>query len=379
MEETQTSESMQTPQKVAAKSSISRQSIAKVKRHWMTLSFVFGFILDNITLNRVDQLFDNFILAMYVVLAMVALIILYASAAHKIQGKKGDFARKYAPLLVQFAFGGLLSGMLIFYGRSGAWGQTWPFLLVILLAIYGNETIRDRASRLIYNLAILFIGLFSYVVLVVPVFTGWMGPWVFVGCGLLALFIMYQFVQVLYRIVPNFLAMQTRSIIFTIGFIFFSFNFLYFANIIPPIPLSLKDVGVYHSVVRFENGDYQLKFEEGRWFEPFKKSDTTFHAVAEDSIFCFAQVFAPTKLKTDIVHVWERKNDETGKWEEHTRLTYNIAGGRGRGFRGYTLINNYTDGKWRCSVETQRGQVLGREVFEIDRTKPPGELVTEVR
>jgi len=345
----------------------------------MTLSFAFGFILDNITLNRVDQLFDNLILASYVVLAMLAMLLLYASAAHKIHGKLGEYGRKYAPLLVQFAFGGLLSGMLIFYGRSGSWVQSWPFMVVILLAIYGNETIRNRASRLIYNIAILFIGLFSYVVLVVPVLTGWMGPWVFVGCGVLALFIMYQFVQLLYRIVPNFMAMQTRSVVFTIGSIFMSFNFLYFANIIPPIPLSLKDVGIYHSVVRFDDGTYQLKYEEGRWFEPFKDSDDTYHPEAGDSIFCFAQVFAPTKLATDIVHVWERKNEETDEWEEHARLSYAISGGRAGGFRGYTLINSYTDGKWRCNVETQRGQLLGRETFRVDSTIAPRPLVTEVR
>lgn len=358
----------------------SRQSLSAVKRHWMTLSFVFGFILDNITLNRVDQLFDNIILASYVVLAMVALLLLYASAAHKIQGKVGEYARRYSPLLVQFAFGGLLSGMLIFYGRSGAWAQSWPFMIVILLAIYGNETIKDRAGRLIYNLAILFIGLFSYVVLVVPVLTGWMGPWIFVGCGLIALFVMYQFVQLLYRVVPNFMSMQMRSIVFTVGTIFVSFNFLYFTNVIPPIPLSLKEVGIYHSVVHFqETGEYQLKYEEARWWQPFKNSDDTYHPVSGDSVFCYAQVFAPTKLATDIVHVWERKNEETGDWDEHARLTYSIAGGRAGGFRGYTLINNFVDGKWRCSVETQRGQLLGREAFTIDSTSEPRALVTEVR
>ncbi len=370
-------EAEQTPQEKTSR--VPRKSLSKVKRHWMTLSFVFGFIIDNITLNRVDQLFDNFILASYVLLAMIALLLLYASASHKIQGRKGELARKYAPLLVQFAFGGLLSGMLIFYGRSGAWAQTWPFMTVILLAIYGNETIKDRASRLIYNLAILFIGLFSYTVLVIPVFTGWMGPWVFVGSGLLALFVMYQFVQLLLRIVPNFMAMQMRSIVFTLGTIFCTFNFLYFANIIPPIPLSLKDVGIYHSVVRIGDSIYELKYEAGRWFEPFKNSDDTYHAQANDQIFCFAQVFAPTKLATDIVHVWEFKNPDTGEWEEHASLPYSISGGRSDGFRGYTLIKNYTDGKWRCSVETTRGQVLGRETFVIDSTQAPRELVTQER
>jgi len=355
-----------------------RHVVRSVKRHWMTLSFVFGFLLDNITLNRVDQLFDNFILALYVILAMISLLLLYGGAADKLGEKLGNLSVKYAPLLVQFSFGGLLSGMLIFYGRSGSWSQAWPFMLIILLAIYGNETIRDRASRLIYNLAILFIGLFSYTVLVIPVFTGLMGPWIFVGSGLLALFIMYWFMRGLYKVVPRFLTIHMRAIVFIIGGIFIGFNFLYFANIIPPIPLSLKDVGIYHSVVRFENGDYQLKYEDGRWFEPFKDSDDTFHPVLGDNVFCFAQVFAPTKLKTDIYHKWERYNEESGEWTTHTRLSYAIAGGRDKGFRGYTLIQNYTDGKWRCTVETGRGQILGREVFTIDSQSPPADTVTRI-
>lgn len=362
------------------KKNTAQKSIVRVKRHWLTIAFILGFVVDNITLNRVDQLFDNFLLAMYVILAMASLATLYASSAGKIEGKFGNVAKLYAPMLVQYAFGGLLSGMLIFYGRSGSWTDSWPYLAIILFAIYGNETIRDRASRLIYNLAILFIGLLSYVVLVIPVFTGWMGPWIFVGSGLLALFIMYWFVRLLQTIVPRFIHLHQKTIIFMIGSIFAGLNFLYFANIIPPIPLSLKDVGIYHSVVRFENGDYQLKYEEGKWYQPFKNSDDTFHSTGSDNIFCFAKVFAPTKLQTDIYHKWEYYDYEDKKWIQHGgRLQYPISGGRDSGFRGYTLIQNYTDGKWRCTVETDRGQVLGREVFHVDSQNPPAPLVTRTQ
>ena len=172
---------------------------------------------------------------------MVSMLLLYASVAQKLEGKIAYYATQYAPLLVQFSFGGLLSGMLIFYGRSGAWAASWPFLLIILFAIYGNETIQDRAQRLLYNLAILFVGLFSYIVLVIPVLTGYMGAWIFVGSGLVALFIMYWFVQFLYRIIPYYLDLQMKTLVFMLGSIFAMFNFLYFANIIPPIPLSLKE------------------------------------------------------------------------------------------------------------------------------------------
>ncbi len=353
-------------------------TVRRVKRHWLTIAFFLGFVVDNLTLNRVDEVFDNVILASYVILAMAALLLLYASTAERLPIKFNDLARRYSPVVVQYAFGGLISGMLIFYGRSGAWLESWPFLAVFLGVIYLNETVKDRASRLLYNLAILFIGLFAYVVLVIPVFTGYMGAWVFVGSGLVALFIMYWFVQALYKIVPRFMELQMRPIVFILGMIYASFNFLYFANIIPPIPLSLKDVGIYHSVVRFENGDYQLKYEEGEWWQPFKDSNGTYHARPGDAIFCFAKVFAPTKLSVAIVHHWQYYDEVKKEWVEHSKLPYNIAGGRGDGYRGYTLIQNYTDGQWRCSVETERGQVLGRENFTIDSQGMPNDLVTRV-
>lgn len=352
--------------------------LSAIKRHWLTLSFILGFIVDNLTLNRVDQVFDNIVLATYVVLAMVSLFLLYASTAGKIDGVWGGHIRRYSPLVVQYAFGGLLSGMLIFYGRSGAWSQSWIFLLIILLAIVGNETLRDRTSRLIYNLSILFVGLLAYVVLLIPVLTGHMGPWIFVGSGLLALVIMYAYIQVLVLVIPKFISLHQKAIIFTIAAIYVGVNFLYFTNIIPPIPLSLKEVGIYHSVVRFENGDYQLKYEAGEWWQPFKKSDDTFHPQPGENVFCFARVFAPTRLSTDIYHRWEFYDPTTKKWIEHLRVSYPIAGGRGDGFRGYTLVQNYRDGTWRCSVETERGQVLGRETFLIDSSQPPSELVTRV-
>ncbi len=354
------------------------KTLRNLQRYWLTVAFLGGFLVDNITLNRVDQVFDNVILATYVVLSMVALLVLYAGTAGKFSETMNVRARKYAPLFVQFAFGGLLSGMLIFYGRSGAWAQSWPFLLLILSVIYGNETIRDRSKRLVFNLAIFFIGLFSYVVLVIPVFTGYMGPWVFVGSGLVALFITYVFIQVLFHIIPNFLTIHMRSIVFTLGSIFASLNILYFTNVIPPIPLSLKEVGIFHSVVRFDNGDYQLRYEPGKWWQPFKDSDKTYHAASGDNVFCFAQVFAPTKLSTEIVHVWEYKDPVTGDWTERSRLSYAIAGGRDGGYRGYTLIKNYQEGRWRCSVETARGQVLGREYFTVTTEPRERDLVTRI-
>jgi len=351
----------------------------RVKRHWLTVAFFLGFILDNITLNRVDQVFDNIVLFTYVVLAMVGLLLMYASAAEKLSARVQKYAQPYSPLLIQYAFGGLLSGMLIFYGKSGSWFESWPYLLIILVIIYGNETIRDRSRRLVFNVSVLFVTLFSYVVLVVPVLIGKMGAWVFVGSGLLALGIMYWFLRVLYSVIPRFFSLHARSVIFVVGTIYVSFNFLYFTNIIPPIPLSLKDIGIYHSVERLEDDNYKVVYEKPPWWLFLRDSDKTFHFEQGDYVYCYASVFAPARLKTDIYHRWEYFDEKKDEWVPHgERLSYPIEGGRGGGFRGFTRIQNYSLGTWRCTAETGRGQVIGRETFDIEEG-PQGELVTKIK
>jgi hypothetical protein len=335
------------------------------RHHWLTVAFLLGFVLDNLTLNRVDQVFDNVVLLTYVILAMISILLLYAGIAERYSDRVNIFLKDKSPFLMQYAFGGLLSGMLIFYGRSGSLAESWPFLLLILGVIYGNETIKNRGQRLVYNLVIFFVGLFAYLVLVVPVVLGKMGPVVFVGSGILALVIMYFFFGLVERIVPNFVELQKRKLVFIIGLIYLTLNVLYFTNLIPPIPLSLKHVGVYHSVVRYEDGRYELAYEKPKWWEWYRKSDSTFHYMQGENIFCYASVFAPSRLATQIYHHWEYYDEAQGQWIDHGRFAYSIQGGRDDGYRGYTQISNYREGEWRCTVETERGQVIGKEEFTI--------------
>lgn len=336
-----------------------------VRNHWLTVAFLFGFILDNLTLNRVDQVFDNIVLLTYVILAMSSIVLLYAATAERFGERMNHFLKNKAPILMQYAFGGLLSGMLIFYGRSGSLLDSWPFMLLIIGVIFGNETIKNRGQRLVYNLVIFFVGLFAYVVLVVPVLLGKMGPWIFVGSGLLALSIMYLFFGIIAKIIPNYIELQKRNVVFIIGLIYVTLNVLYFTNLIPPIPLSLKHVGIYHSVSHSEGGTYTLQYEKPKWWEWHRNSDSTFHYSAGEHIYCYASVFAPARLSTKIFHQWEYYDEASGSWKEHSRIAYSIEGGRGEGYRGYTEIENYREGKWRCVVETERGQVLGKETFTV--------------
>lgn len=342
-----------------------RQKVRKqFKKHWLTLSFILGFCTDLILLNQVDNLTDNLILLGYASLASVSLLLFYTGVAEKWGERFSRTLRKFTPGVMQYSFGGLLSGMLIFYGRSGDWVTSAPFLLLILSVIFGNELVHKRSDRLVYHLALYFIGLFSYIVLVLPIVFGAMGDLMFVLSGVVALIWVTIVVQVLYRIVPNYMRVNTRRVILVIGSIYATLHILYFTGVLPPIPLSLTELTMAHSVTVPETGTYRVVTEPQAWWRQLPFMEESLHPTAP-TLSCFAQVYAPAKLHTEIFHRWEYKGAD-GKWVERARINYPITGSNKGGYRGYTTISNVADGKWRCSVETGRGQVLGRSTAYVE-------------
>ena len=352
--------------------------VRHIKHHWLTIAFVGGFVTDYLLLNRVDDVFDNAMLLFYVVLATFSIALLYLGLSERLGGWFSQRARSIAPLAMQYSFGGLFSGMLIFYGHSGDLWASWPFLLLIIGAIAGNELVKNRGQRLVFNILAYFVGLFSYLVLVIPVFTGMMGPWIFLGSGFLALCFVYGLIRLLALIIPNYLLLEMRSLVFLVLGLFVFLNLLYFTNIIPPIPLSLQEIAVAQSVVRFNNPtSYELTYEPTTWWNLRQQFFPVFHPTADRGVACFTRVYAPTKIKTDIFHHWEYRGDD-GAWHEQFKLSYPITGAATDGYRGYTATTVFRDGVWRCSVKTARGQVLGRQQFTVDSTRKPEALVKRV-
>ncbi|MCB9815186.1 DUF2914 domain-containing protein [Candidatus Nomurabacteria bacterium] len=348
-----------------------------IRHHWLTFGFILGFITDTILLNQIDNLVDNLVLLFYVLLATTTMLLLYVGVAEKAPGVMVGWFKKYAPILMQYSFGGLLSGMLIFYGRSGDWLASAPFLVLILVVILGNEFLGKRSDRLVYNITLYFIGLFSYVVLVMPVLTGIMGDWMFVLSGFISIVIVSFVIRILYKIVPNFMEANIRRVILAVGFMYVGFNVLYFTSLIPPIPLSLTDMEIVQSVNKLESGGYRVVSELQPWYRSIPFIHPVIHPTG-GSIACFARVYAPTKLSTKIYHRWEYK-DEAGTWREHFRLGYDISGINQGGYGGYTKAESFFPGVWRCSVETARGQILGREIVNIDTKGKVGPMETQIR
>ncbi len=349
-----------------------------VSHHWLTIAFVLGFVTDFLLLNRVDDSFDNFVLFAYVLIATTSLFLFYAGVAERGGERVSSLLRRFMPVLMQYSFGGLLSGMLIFYGRSSDLFVSAPFLLLIVGVILANELIEKRSNRLLYNLVVYFIGLFSYLVLMVPVAIGEMGDVVFVGSGILAVLVMMMLVKLLSYVIPHYLVLQKRLIVFAIATLYIFFNTLYFLNVIPPIPLSLTELSIYQQVERTGIGGYRLVREDEAWWQKLSPLTRTFHPLPGSGAYCFARVYAPTKIKTEIVHRWEYYDETLGEWTTRFTQSYQVTSENKNGYRGYTVSNNLVNGKWRCGVETPRGQVLGRETLIVDKSVAPKDLVTVV-
>lgn len=347
-----------------------------IRTHISAIAFGSGFILDTLTLKRIDLVYENIVFISYLLTAAFGIILLHAVETGRFAPAFLSKHRAWLPVIVQLPLGGLFSGFVIFYTKSASFVTSWPFLLLLVGLFIGNEFFRKRYSRLVFQMSVFYFVLLTYLTLLVPTVLGTIGTSTFVFAGLLSLLLIGLFIHLVMYLFPMlYVHSMVRVWVAVLG-ICAAFNALYFTNIIPPVPLALMDIGIYHSIVRTETG-YRVMYEEHETYFPWRSTARTFHRGPGEAAYCFSSVFAPTRLRTSIYHVWERKVNDA--WIRESRIPFRIQGGRDQGYRGYTLKANLTDGLWRCAVVTERGQVLGRERFVVVSVPLVPPLVEGVR
>jgi hypothetical protein len=163
----------------------------------------------------------------------------------------------------------------------------------------------------------------------------------------------------------------------------------YFAGVIPPVPLSVQFIGIYHEVVppghdapatmqmaaipggaRPADRTYQLKHLRP-WWKVWQTGDQDFEARPGDIVYCFARVFAPDRFRDAIyVHWW--LEGPKGGWMDQGRAQLTVSGGRGDGFRTYATKKNYQPGRWRVAIETEDGRDIGIIKFKLTNDPSTG-------
>lgn len=143
-------------------------------------------------------------------------------------------------------------------------------------------------------------------------------------------------------------------------------SIMYFANWIPPVPLSIQHLGVYHNIEK-NNGEYMLSYEKP-WWRIWDNSDQNFAAYDGDKIYGFARIFSPVGFADKVIFHWLYK-DQRGEWVTAQKISVPIRGGRGHGFRAYTYKENYAEGHWILKIETLGGKEIGETKIHVKRKK----------
>lgn len=341
-----------------------RDWYARYERPISSVSLIGGFVFDALTLKRVDFFWENLWVVAHLLIVALCIILINRQEEGDMDYKDPARAHFWYINILQFFFGGLLSTYLVFYFRSATLSAAWPFLLLLGLAFWANESLKKYYARLTFQISLFFLSLLAFAVYIVPVLLHQIGPDVFMVSGLASMLALWLFLRGLGFSTGKRLITSRVSLIVSILGIFFATNLLYFFNLIPPIPLSLKEAGIYHSLVASGPGNYTMQYEDGGWRDYFKLHPT-FHTVFGETAYAYSSIFSPAQFETNIIHEWERYNATTNQWTTVSRVKLSALGGNEGGYRTYSILQNIAPGDWRVNVETENGQVIGRMRFEV--------------
>ena len=280
----------------------------KYERLVSSVSLVSGFVFDAIFLKRVDLFIENFWIIVHLAMAAVGIIALNILEKKRIQSAGAEQARSkwhfWAIIWTQFAFGGLLAAFLVFYFRSTTFLVNWPFIFILALAFAANEIFKKHYVRMSFQIILFFLSVYAFMIFLVPILAHRIGGDIFIASGNASLAVLGVFLASL-KIIAREQFRQSRKILFlsVIGTTIL-INALYFANLIPPIPISLKDAGVYHSLAKNAEGNYAVTEEARGWLENLKAYED-YNFVPGSPVYVYTAIFSPTNFGARVVHEWQ--------------------------------------------------------------------------
>lgn len=339
------------------------------ERPLSALSMIAGFAFDNYSYRRIDLPNTQVLFAVYLALAASSIALLHFFTRRNEAGSPMPRWHSLLPVATQFALGGLWSAFLVFYSRGSALTASWPFLLVLLAILIGNEYFRNYHSKLAFTAILFFFALYSWCIVTMPILTGSIGTLTFLASGIAAAALFYVFALCLRKIgLEQWLTARKTVALGALG-VFAALNLFYFTGILPPLPLALAANGVYQTVSKTANG-YVARAEPQGWRVRFGATPVM-HVAPGHSLSVYSAVFAPISLSARITHLWQRYDPVSGEWRTVSKVTYEIHGGRDGGYRGYTIHHNIEPGDWRVDVDTADGRIIGRIRFNVERASKP--------
>jgi len=325
--------------------------------------FVAGFLFDTLAVGRIDKLHNIIHQASY-----LSLCAFFTSLElRELYGKFTPPARlknawRYHTGATHFMLGTLLNIYTLFYFKSASLGTSFVFLVLLAGLLAVNELKPFENSGTILRMTLFSLCLVSYFTYLIPTLVGSIGTLPFLGTLTASTLCVAGLAWWLKGHLPDPIPIVKRHLLIPYATVALGFAALYFLKVIPPVPLSLSSIGVYHDVQR-EGDRFALTMTRSRW-RFWERGDQTFTARPGDSIHCFISVFSPTNFKERLQVRWQFRDPEEG-WLDADTIPLDITGGRDEGWRGHTRKSNYKPGRWRVRVETSDRRELGRIALTV--------------
>ncbi len=340
-------------------------------KYWEVFFFLAGFFFDIFTLGEIDDTANIISQSIYLALAGLILIFEFTSInPDSIRNSKikRTFIKYYDPIF-HFITGSLLSVFTLFYFKSTSLITSFIFISLISFFLIANELPGFIKLGKIFKSFLLGICSVSFFTFLSPIVMNEIGrtPF-FIGIcfSLFFLFLLFNFykrksdVNVFkYFLIPSF----SSVLLFLILYIF---------KILPPVPLAIKDIGVYQKIEKL-NGVYHC-YHQKPWYNFWDKGDQTFYLNNNSKVHVFFAIYSPTNFSDSVIVRWSKK--EKSKWIKYDDIPIKIVGGRKKGFRGIAYKKNISPGKWKVSIRSKDLREIGRiNVNIIDEGRIPHEII----
>jgi hypothetical protein len=335
------------------------------------LSFICGFLFDIATVDRADSWIAIGQQVVYIAVILAALTQMFfeegrsgADPASLVFVKRWYY--QYRTALVHFFLGTLLNVYAIFFFKSSSLLVSFSLLAFLVFLLWANESEHFKSRGLPFKFTLLALCSMCFAANVVPIFVGSIGLTVFLVSMLAGCLPVIGVVWWIRRKKPDLFARARRQMLVPLGGVLIGFLVFYYLRLIPPVPLSIPFIGVYHAVEK-TGDEYRLSHERPIW-RVWQHGDQEFAAQPGDRVYVFFRIFSPTRFSDQVQVRWYWKDDARG-WVLQDTIPIKIVGGRAEGFRGYGFKSNYQAGEWKVQVETTDSREIGRVYFSLE-TRP---------